>query len=132
MMCSGDEERCWERVEWALNPTKSQDPVVAALVSAAFPTVAFEEEDEEEYAECAEPPFAQCPGCCRYKNDDDYQETRCCRCNAEMCNACYSVSPVEGDDDCYCKRCAQERLDEEVCEDCGEMSQCSCDEHEED
>jgi len=57
-----------------------------------------------------------CPGCLRPKTDEDYQGVWCCRCTTEMCDQCYSVSPIEGDDKCYCKRCAQVRLDEE--EDC--------------
>ena len=56
-----------------------------------------------------------CKGCLRPKNDDD--EVQCSRCATEMCDACFSISPVEGDEDAYCKRCAQERLDEEEEED---------------
>jgi hypothetical protein len=43
----------------------------------------------------------------------DYIRAWCARCGAEMCDKCVSASPVDGDDDEYCKRCAQERLDEE-------------------
>ena len=55
---------------------------------------------------------SECPGCLRSKADEEYREARCCRCDTEMCGQCYSVSPIEGDDECYCKRCAQDRLDE--------------------
>lgn len=75
-----------------------------------------EEEEEEE-----------CPGCLRPKCDDTYEEVRCVRCETEMCNECFSVSPVEGDDDVYCKRCAQDRLDEaEAEEEEFECPRCFC------
>jgi hypothetical protein len=68
---------------------------------SAWAKIDGKEEDEE------------CPGCLRSKADEEYREARCCRCDTEMCGQCYSVSPIEGDDECYCKRCAQDRLDEE-------------------
>jgi hypothetical protein len=80
---------------------------------------------DEDCVQCNEED-GECPGCLRPKADEEYREARCCRCDREMCDQCYSVSPIEGDDECYCKRCAQDRLDEEekkgkkMCEFCEE------------
>jgi hypothetical protein len=81
-------------------------------------------ETEQLCEECYHEEVGECPGCLRSKGDDDYTKVDCRKCGTEMCNQCYSVSPVEGDDECYCKRCAQAVLDEyekehtcEVCND---------------
>ena len=76
------------------------------LVESGFTSFIRYEQGENDYCskECEE---CECPGCYSVITEDN-PPAECFKCDEKMCLECCSCSPVEGDNNIYCKRCAQE------------------------